>query len=195
MDHLARLRARFKIPKHLLAERRTRAREFYGAFKVASARGRWLEAASNARLAIAFDPGEREYKQGFAEVQGEVHRVRAETLVEKADDCLAAGRPEEGLRLCEEALGFRPGDAAVNHAAARLALEANDLERAREYAEQAAELGPGECPHHAVLAKVWRLLGDRDRARESVQQALRIDPRDLDARSEMDALRRLARRG
>ena len=195
MDHLARLRARFKLPKQMLAERKTRAREFFDAFKVASARGRWLEAASNVRLAIAFDPGEREYKRGFGEVQAEVHRVRAETLIEKADECAAAGSPEEGLRLCEEALGYRPGDAAVNHAAARMALEANDLARAREYAEQAAELGPGVCLHHAALAKALRLLGERDLARESVQEALRIDPKDLEARSELDALRRLVRRG
>jgi curved DNA-binding protein CbpA len=195
MDHLARLRARFKIPKQLIAERKARAREFYDAFKVASARGRWLEAASNVRLAIAFDPGEREYKRGFGEVQAEVHRVRAETLVEKAEECLAAASPEEGLRLCEEALGYRPGDAAVNHAAARMALEANDLERAREYAEQATEFGPSVCVHHAVLGKVLRLLGERDLARDSVQEALRLDPRDLDARSELDALRRLVRRG
>jgi len=195
MEHLARLRARFKIPKHVLAERKARAREFYDAFKVASARGRWLEAASNVRLAIAFDPAEREYKRGFGEVQAEVHRVRAESLVEKAGECLAAGAPEEGLRLCEEALGYRPGDAAVNHAAARMAAETNDLERAKEYAERAVELGPDACLHHAHLAKVLRLRGERDLARTAVQEALRLDPRNPEARSEMDALRRLVRRG
>ena len=67
---LERLHRQFRIPDAILAERRGRAREFHAAALVALRKQRWLDAASSARLAIAFDPWNDEYKKRFARGAG-----------------------------------------------------------------------------------------------------------------------------
>ena len=191
---LDRLRRQFRIPEKVLAERRIKARTFYDASRVASARENWLEAAASVRLAIAFDPAENEYKRGFAEIQAQVHQVRARELQERADQALEAHDANEALRLYEEILHYRPGDGDAYRRASLVALEASDPDQALEYAEEACELEPDQPAHHVALGRVLRRLRDRDRARVALEKALELDPHHREAREELAALRRAARR-
>ncbi len=186
MENLERLRKSFKLPPSVLAERRIRARQFHDSARAAAHEKRWLEAAAGARLAIAFDPMTPEYRQHFASIQADVHAVRATELLEQAD---GAGAKADAFRLLEEAVHYRPADAALQARAAVLALETGDLERAREFAEGARELEPAVAGHAVTLSRVYRRLGDTSAARAALEAAAAIAPADPDVLAEQKLLR------
>jgi curved DNA-binding protein CbpA len=191
--HLERLRRMLRVPEKILAERKFKARQFFESYRVAAAQGRWLEAAASTRLAIAFDPGEAAYKQAFAEAQVHVHEIRAAELLEKTGGFLDASEQQEALRHCEEVIHYRPGNAALNHRAASLALELGEFEKAGEYAEAACEIEPEVCAHHVLLCRVLRRSGLPDRARKALQAAEQLDPKDADVVKERRALQRASK--
>ncbi len=191
---LERLRRHFRIPEKVLTERRFKAKQFYQAAMVSARKGRWLEAGASVRLAIAFDPWNDEYKHGFAEVQAQVHRVRADDLLHEADASLDANAQQQAMQMYEEALGYRPCDPEINEKAAGLALELGDLDAAREYAETASELSPQLASPHRLLGKVLRRSGLPDKAKDALERALEIDPDDEETKSEIDQLNRDRRR-
>jgi tetratricopeptide (TPR) repeat protein len=188
MENLARLRSFFKIPQQLLAERRFKARQFHQSARVAAHQKRWLEAAAGARLAIAFDPFSPEYRQYFASIQADVHAARATALLAEADH---ADAKADALRLLEEAIHYRPADAALQARAAALALETGDLARAREFAESARELEPDQVRHAVTLCRVYRSQGDVRGARAVLNEAAALSPSDPDVLAEKLRLRGL----
>jgi curved DNA-binding protein CbpA len=191
---LERLRRHFRIPEKLLAERRFKAKQFYQSAMISAKKGRWLEAGASVRLAIAFDPWNDEYKHGFAEVQARVHQVRANELIQEADESLNANALQQAMRMYEEALSYRPCDPEINEKAAKLALELEDLDAAREYAETACELSPQTVAPHLVLGKILARSGLFDRAKETLERALEIDPGNEETKAVIDALKRNRRR-
>jgi len=186
MENLARLRKSFKLSAKLLAERRFKANQFHQAARVAAHEKRWLEAAAGARLAIAFDPFSREYQQHFASIQADVHAARATDLLAQAN---SAGAKADALRLLEEAIHYRPADAQLQARAALLALEMEDLERAREFAEGAHELEPAVASHAVTLCRVCRRQGDTRAARAALSAAAALAPSDPDVLAEQKQLR------
>jgi predicted Zn-dependent protease len=186
MENLARLRDSFKMPAKMLAERRFRARQFHDSARVAAHEKRWLEAAASARLAIAFDPFAPDYQQHFASIQADVHAARAGELLAQADGSEAKA---DALRLLEEAVHYRPADAALQARAARVALEAGDLARAREFAEGARDLEPNVAAHGVMLCRVHRRRDDPRAARVAITAAAAIAPSDPDVLAEQRQLR------
>jgi len=191
---LERLRRQFRVPEKVLIERQFKARQFYQAAMISAKKGRWIEAGASVRLAIAFDPWNDEYKNGFAEVQAQVHHVRANELLHDADASLDANSQQQAMRMYEEALSYRPCDPEINEKAARLALELGDLDAAREYAETACEANPRLASTHLVLGKVLVRQGVFDKAKERLQRALEIDPDAEETKLEMDRLNRSRRK-
>jgi tetratricopeptide (TPR) repeat protein len=186
MENLARLRNSFKMPAKMLAERRFKARQLHDSARVAAHEKRWLEAAASARLAIAFDPFALEYQLHFASIQAAVHAARATELLAQAD---GAGAMADALRLLEEAIHYRPADAALQARAAALALETGELEHAREFAEGARELEPSVVRHAVTLSRVYRQLGDAPAARKTLLEAAALAPSDPDILAEQRRLR------
>jgi len=191
---LDRLRRHFRIPEELLVERRFKAKQFHQAAMISAKKGCWLESGASIRLAIAFDPWNDEYKHSFAQVQAQVHQVRADELLREADASLDARAQHEAMRMYEEALGYRPCDPEINAKAAQLALELGDLDAAREYAETAADLSPQAVSPHRTLGKVLLRMGLRDKAKIALKRALEIDPDDEKTKSAIETLNRKRRR-
>jgi curved DNA-binding protein CbpA len=181
MENLERLRNRFKIPPKLLAERRVRARQLYQAARVSAHEGRYLEAAASMRLAIAFDPWEKEFKSGFSDIQAQVHAARAEALLKEAGDAVAQG---EALRLLEEALNYRPCHVETLKRVVSLCIDTREIEKAREYAEQLVEIEPEVAAHHALLAGVLRRQGLHAQASAALERGARVDARDPEIKAE-----------
>jgi curved DNA-binding protein CbpA len=187
---LERLRSHFRIPEKVLVERRFKAKQFYQSALVGSKKGEWLEAGACIRLAIAFDPWNDEYKIAFAQVQAEVHQLRASELLRDADASLDARAQHEAMRMYEEALGYRPCDPEINEKAAQLALELDDVDAAREYAETACEMSPQSVSAQRTLGKVLLRQGVCDKAGEVLKRALELDPDDEQTKSAIEALNR-----
>ena len=181
MENLARLRNSFKMPAKMLAERSFKARRLHESARAAAHEKRWLEAAASARLAIAFDPFAPEYQQHFASIQADVHAARASELLAQAD---GAGAKADALRLLEEAIHYRPADAALQARAAELALEAGELEHAREFAEAARDLEPAVVRHVLTLSRVHRQLGNAPAALKTLLEAAALAPSDPDVLAE-----------
>jgi curved DNA-binding protein CbpA len=192
-EWLEKMRRRFRIPEEVLAERRFRARQLADAARVAQHAGNWNEAASSLRLAIAFDPWTDVYKGAFGEVMSRVNELRAVKLLEEAEGARDVSAGAEALRLYEEVLAFRPGDAAVYGRAAQVALTIDDLERAREYAERACELDPQCAAHALVLARALRRLSMPDEARQALERASRLDPKNPEVQQELAKARNRGR--
>jgi curved DNA-binding protein CbpA len=190
---LERLHRQFRIPESILAERRGRARDLHGAALIAAHKQRWLEAAASARLAIAFDPWSDEYKKHFGELQARASEIRSAELIERAE-AASRSNSSEALRLFEEALHLRPHDPLVNARAAELALEAEDIARAREYAERACELRPEIAAHQRTLGRVLAKEGLRDKALAAFERALKLAPKDSKTAEEVKRLRGAMRR-
>ena len=143
MENLERLRNRFKMPAKMLVERRFKARQFFESARAAAHEKRWLEAAASARLAIAFDPWNPEYKGALRRRSRPTSTPRAPgELLEQAD---GAGAQADALRLLEEAIHYRPADAALQARAALLASKPASSSSAQEYAESACELEPDDA--------------------------------------------------
>ena len=189
-EMLERLRRQFRIPEKILAERRFKAKQFCDAARVAQHKGNWNEAASCIRLAIAFDPWADEYKEAFGEVLAQVNRLRAAELFEQARGAWDERSGREALRLFEEAIHYRPSDAETHDRAAQVALEIENLERAREYAERACELAPEVAAYHLTRGRVLSSQGLREKAREALDTASKLDPDDSKARKELKRLRK-----
>ena len=171
MQHLSRLRQSFRPRAGVSAERSWKARRFYQAAELALEGENFQEAAANARLAIAFDPVEESYRLGFAEIQADVHRLRARELLHRAR---SVGAQAEALGLLEEAIHYRPGDAELSARAARLSLALGDPQRARSHAENAAEIEPEGASHHLLCCRVMRRLGDFEGAAAALERAAEL---------------------
>ena len=176
---IERLRQRmpFKIPESILAERRTRAREFYDSALSWAENKHPLEAASSIRLAIAFDPREERYKQTFAEIQSDLSNSRIIELL-KAARSWTTSEMEQGLKQCEEALLYRPHDPDLNDTAARCALALRQRQDALAYARCAIEHSPDVGRYHRTLGRALDANGDKGHAIHALERALELDGSD-----------------
>lgn len=184
----------YKISAKGVAERCAKAAEFYQSAQVAARGLRFLEAASSARLAIAFDPSKAEYKRCFAEIQVQAAEARVEQLLQRDDSSMDHDEQLDAMALYEETLLYRPHDPVINSRAALLALALHQIESAREYAERAVEHSPEEGAYHRVLARVFKAQGDRGHAVRELELALKFDRDDTEARELLRQLKRRSRR-
>lgn len=197
LSKLERLRVRmpFKLPALLLAERQQCAREFWEVAQHDVSQNRFVEAASAARLAVAFDPFNDTYRQGFGRVQGRAAEMKAEALMAEANEAAREGISDwnysnELLRLYEEALLYRPHQPELNERAARVAIDCDSLVKALEYAERAVEHSPEVASYQVTLGMVYRARGNPGHAARALEKALELEPDDLEARKQLRTLRR-----
>jgi curved DNA-binding protein CbpA len=191
---LERLRQRmpFKIPERLIVERRQKAGEFFQSAKLSQRMGNYVAAAGSIRLAIAFDPYNTEYKSHLSDIQAKAAEMKASQILEKMnkDEGFAEGdQLGEALKLLEEVLLYRPHDPELNARIARLALDLEDVDKARECIERALEHSPEVASYHTTLALVHRASGNRGHAIRELETALKLDPQDSEIRSLIAGLR------
>jgi tetratricopeptide (TPR) repeat protein len=100
----------------------------------------------------------------------------------------------EAQRLAEEALLYRPGDAAANDMAARLFLLLDDVDRAFEYSARAVKLEPDTSGFRRTHSAVHHERGNRGHAIAELEKALELNSSDVEARKMLDSMRMKPRR-
>jgi tetratricopeptide (TPR) repeat protein len=179
----------FSLHARMLRERKGRAKRLFESGMAAFAAGRFTEAASGVRLAIAFDPWSAIYKEQFVDVLRKAHEERAQKLLKEADAALELRDFGAALRAFEEVIGYRPHDVELLIRAARLAwATGGDLHQAKEWAMSAVELDGQNAAAHRVLGQVYRAAGLDANARRELEAALRINPKDEEAQNELRAI-------
>lgn len=193
---IERLRRRmpFRVPKAVNGETAAKAEGFFKVATQAEKMGRCSEAASNLRLAVAFDPFNRDYKRALGEVQAKVAFERIETLLKGSSRGFSSSEASEAQRLADEVLLYRPDDAAACDLAARVQLRLENAERAEEYSLRAIDLAPELGAFRRTIAGVHRLRGNKGHASCELKKALELDSGDLEARKMLEALRIKPRR-
>ena len=190
-----RLRQRmpFRIPSEQRDEGKTQADQFYKAALIALRRNKHADAISSIRLALAFDPLNKGYRDTLGQIEMEAANSHLQGIRDNVDKMDPSER-KDALDVVERGLADRPDDPETNHLAARLAVDLAEFERAQAYAERAIKGNPGEGTYHATLSRVFEGLQKWPRATAELQEALRLDPEDGEWSRRLKALKWRARK-
>ena len=170
-------------------DRKAKAKKYFESGMSAFRQERWLEAAGSVRLAIAFDPKNKAFRESFAEVQTKAHAERAKALTREAEKHLDMRDYGQALRAFEDAIHFRPFDAELLFKAAKLSWQLeDDLHQAKEWGVAACEIEPENAAYHRMLGQIYKAAGLAANARRELQAALRLDPKDAEAAVELKGL-------
>ncbi len=196
ISKIERLRRRMalRVPESVRVEKAAKGAELFKVALQAQKMGRFNEAASNMRLAVAFDPFNREYKRVLGEVKAKFAVEHIEELLGDAGSILTDRERSEAQRLADEVLLHCPDDAATCDLAARVYLKIEDTERAEEYSSRAIELDPEVGAFHRTAAGVHKLRGNYGHAMFVLKKALELDSSDVEAQKMLDALKIKPRR-
>lgn len=193
---IERLRQRmpFRVPEAVREQKAAKGDELFRAAQVSTKMGRHAEAAANMRLAVAFDPFNREYKRVLGEMQSEIAASSIEALLENGVESLNDRVLSDARRMADELLLYRPNDPGALDIAARLYVEIEDADRAFEYCTRTIEHSPDEARYRVTMAKVHKLRGNKGHAVAELNRALELDANSEDAKQMLEMLRIKPRR-
>jgi tetratricopeptide (TPR) repeat protein len=193
---IERLRQRmpFKIPEEIRQAKAAKGDDLFKAALISQKMGRLSEAASNMRLAVAFDPFNAEYKRAFGALQAEIALQQIDEMLGGPTASIGGADKREAQRLCKDALQFQPDDTSVLDRAARIHILVDQLDQAEEYIKRAVEIDPKAGGLHRTLAAVHQKRGNRGHAISELERALELDSGDAEARKMIGALKKNNRR-
>jgi aspartate beta-hydroxylase len=99
-----------------------------------------------------------------------------EESVRRAQQAMAAGRPDEAARFWQQALAISPGHPQALLHLGQLALHGKDFSAARDFLERAAKVQPQNPVVPLNLSYVFRAMNDADGEMRALIRALAIDP-------------------
>jgi curved DNA-binding protein CbpA len=165
---------------------RAKAERRYEEAMAHRAAGRWAEAASLLRMAMAFAPREERYRTAFEDLAPAANAEQARALRARAELLLGQGQRAEALELFLECSEREPTDAPLADRVARLICEAGgDLERGLELSRRALSLDEASLEFRRTLARLLKARGDKKGARREYQRIWKQDPLDAEARREL----------
>lgn len=194
LSPLDRLKQRmpFRIKSEKRSEGREQAEDFYQSALLSVRQGNKSEAIASLHLALAFDTGNKRFREMLDTLQDEATDLRLCDLQARADKMDVAERVE-AMQVCEKLLVERAEDPEVHHLAARLSIGSSAFEKALDWAERAVELNPKVGRYHATLGQVFEGLIDWGHAISELKEAMRLDPGDEDSSRRLASLKWRAR--
>ena len=193
---IERLRQRmpFRVPEEVRDQKSAKGDDFFCAAQLSTKTGRHAEAAANMRLAVAFDPFNREYKRVLSGMQSEIASENIETMLKAGMQKLSASEISDTKRQADELLLYRPNDADALNLAARVYVALEDAERAHEYCVRTLELESDNAVYHVTMAMVHKIRGNKGHAVAELNQALELNSRNQEAHEMLEALKIKPRR-
>lgn len=193
-EKLVRLKQRmpFKVGESAVPEaRKQRAREIFKEATHAERLGRVVEALSQVRMALTFDPHDAEIKAKRRELSLRYADERSQEMLgdlSRLDSC-SDEEAREIADLLDELLEARGDDAKLHQQAAEVAIRRRRLDDAMKWAGRAVELAPRIATHHVTLGLVHKAKGEIGHAKKAFARALELDPQDDRARKVMATIR------
>jgi len=188
---LLKQRMPFKMDGTVPEERREQAEEIFKAVISAERMGRITEALSQVRLALTFDPRNREYNAKLRELKGSYNEVRCSEMLGDMTqlDRLSDGELSELADLLEELVAANADDATWHWKAAEVAIARNRLDDAQKLVGTALELAPDVATYHVTRGMIHKQAGEIGHAKKLFARALELDPDDDRARQVMATIK------
>lgn len=196
LSPVERLRQRmpFRVPEEVRDQKSAKGDELFRAAQLAQKMGRHAEAAANMRLAVAFDPFNREYKRVLGEIQSEIAATTLEAMLNEDIGSFNEREVDDARRLSDELLLYRPNEAKALDLAARVCVAVEDAERANEYCLRTIEMEPEASTYRVTMAQIHKLRGNKGHAVAELNRALELDSSNQDAQKMLEMLRIKPRR-
>ncbi len=171
-----------------LFSRAKRATQFFAQGMTQLEKGQFLAATASLKLAVAYNPDDKEYKLRYEEAIEKSREVTADSYFKRA--------------VMEESVG-RYDAAAVNFIkaadshdkpvylcrAAEACLWSNELIKAKEYATKAVQSEPNSVENRIALAKVFKAAKMGKNAKRELQEALKLEPGNSEAKELLKEVR------
>lgn len=122
--------------------------------------GNPLSAQMNMKLALSFDPSNKQIERAFEELRTEgaapkrVKRDHARELYDQATEAETRGQPSEAIRLLEAAIRISRQAAFLNRLGVLLAMKRRRYNEAQALIEEAIELSPDNKTYRHNLQQV-----------------------------------------
>jgi len=151
--------------------------------------GDWLRAASLARLAVAYDPREKNHHDVLAEALPRANAEQAKSALRRGEMLLVRGQAGAAIEFLVEAARLLPTDASLSMRVAELIVdEQGDLDEAIEFGRQAVELDEKNAEYRKKLGMIYRTAGSLTQARRELQRAWELDPMDREVKAALSTV-------
>jgi len=167
-----------------LFSRAKKALQFLAQGKQQLERGQYLAATASLKLAMTYNPEDREAAEAFQLAARKAGELTAENYYRRGMMEESVGRfdaaAESFVRAAEQ---HRSAAYLMKAAEAMLwSHDSGDLIKAKDYATRAVQADPNSVDVRLIAAKVYRAAGMKQNARRELQMALKIEPGNAEAK-------------
>jgi curved DNA-binding protein CbpA len=170
-----------------------RARRYFQAAQREAEAGNWVAAASNAYVAMTFDPEDPRYRQLWEECDPKGRLQKARHFIQLAESALGYHNLKGAIQNFQKACAANPPEADPYFQLARLMQSSEEDRDDREIMRllrRATELSPRTVRFRLALADFCVEQGLIANARREYEEALRIEPANAEAKAGLRKVRR-----
>jgi curved DNA-binding protein CbpA len=170
-----------------------KARRHFKAAQSAAADGNWVAAASNAYVAMTFDPEEPKYRVQWEEYDPKGRAQLAQGYIQLAESAISYHNIKAAVHNYQKACAAGPPNADPYFQLAQLMLQSDEDRDEREIMKllrRAVELAPRSTRFRLALADFYNEQGLLANARREFEEVLRIEPGNSDAKAGIKRVRR-----
>ncbi len=181
-----------KIHEQVMA-RLGKARRHHRNAQKEAEEGNWIAAASNAYMAMTFDPEEHKYRNFWEECDPKGRNQLAQQYVQLAENAMSYHNIEAALHNFQMACNAAPPDPKPYYELARLLMQFDEDRDDREIMKllrRSVELDPRRTRFRLALADFYRDQGLLANSRREYEEVLRVEPGNSEAKSGLKKVRR-----
>lgn len=189
LDRICSQRVRKKTLTVTLSQRRQKAIGFFEQGMKQLSDNKPLAATASLKLAVSFDPENKEYQARF-EIASEAARgITAENSFKRALFEESVGRYETAAAFFQEAADALPREPYLLKAT-QSAVLTGELIKARDYATKATQLAQDSVEARLSLARVLLAMGQKKAARREADLAKKLSPANAEVKELLKQIKR-----
>lgn len=167
-----------------LFSRAKKAQQFLMQGRLQLERGQYLAATASLKLAMTYNPDDREAAEAFQHASRKAGELTAENYFRRGMMEESVGRFDAAADSFVKAAEQHSSAAHLMKAAEAMlwSHDTGDLKKAKDYVTRAVQADPNSVDVRIIAAKVYRAAGMKQNARRELQMALKIEPGNAEAR-------------